>query len=515
MLGFRRTPVNRPDPARPRVLPRSADVVVAGGGIAGIAAAVVLAERGARVTLLEPDDFLGGRAGAWRDTLADGTSFTMERGFHAFFRQYYNLRALLRRVDPEHARLIPVEDYPLLGPDGLRESFARLPKIPLLNLVALVRRSSTMTLRDAMRVDDTLGRAMMAYDPDATYAKHDHLTAREFLDRLGFPPRARQMLFDVFAHSFFNPEDEFSAAELIMMFHFYFLGNPEGIVFDVADGPFSTRLWHPLQHHLELRGATIRLGAALEHVARAPDGRFTLTCSSGQPRTITADALVLAAHIPGLQQIVAASPALGDPPWRARIAAQTVTSPFAVWRLWLDRPVDPGRAPFVGTTGLGLIDNISLYHLFEDESRQWAARTGGSVVELHAYALPPNTSEQTIKQDLLATLHHLYPETRPARILDQRYLLRADCPAFRPGTAAQRPRVTTSTAGLVLAGDHIHTAFPTALMERAASTGMLAANHLLHQWGAAEEQLWSVVPRGMLARLIHRDFYKNPVSPPA
>ena len=24
----------------------------------------------------------------------------MSRGFHAFFRQYYNLRALLRRVDP-------------------------------------------------------------------------------------------------------------------------------------------------------------------------------------------------------------------------------------------------------------------------------------------------------------------------------------------------------------------------------------------------------------------------------
>lgn len=510
MLGFRRTPFNRPDPTRPRVLQRSADVAVVGGGIAGIAAAVVLAERGARVTLIEQDDFLGGRAGAWQDTLADGTPFAMERGFHAFFRQYYNLRALLRRVDPEHSRLVPVDDYPLLGPDGLRESFANLPKLPILNLVALVRRSSTMTLRDALRVDDTLGRAMMAYDPDATYAKFDDLTARQFLDRLGFPPRARQMLFDVFAHSFFNPEDEMSAAELMMMFHFYFLGNPEGIVFDVADGPFGARIWHPMQRYLELRGATVRLGTALEHVARAPDGRYTLTCSSGQPRTLTADALVLATHIPGLQQIVAASPALGDPPWRARVAAQTVTSPFAVWRLWLDTPTDPGRAPFVGTTGLGLLDNISLYHLFEDESRQWAARRRGSVVELHAYALPPGLSQDHIQQDLLSTLHTLYPETRTANVVDQRWLLRADCPAFRPGTAAQRPRVTTSTAGLVLAGDHVHTPFPSALMERAASTGMLAANHLLHQWGAAEEPLWSVVPRGLLARLIHRDFYKNP-----
>jgi isorenieratene synthase len=41
-------------------------------------------------------------------------------------------------------------------------------------------------------------------------------------------------------------------------------------------------------------------------------------------------------------------------------------------------------------------------------------------------------------------------------------------------------------------------------MERAASTGMLAANTLLTRWGAAEEPLWSVVPRGLLAPLIHR-----------
>ena len=64
---------------------------------------MVLAERGVRVTVLERESFLGGRAGAWTDRLRDGTTFDMERGFHAFFRQYYNLRQLLRRVDPELA----------------------------------------------------------------------------------------------------------------------------------------------------------------------------------------------------------------------------------------------------------------------------------------------------------------------------------------------------------------------------------------------------------------------------
>ncbi|MDC0721339.1 FAD-dependent oxidoreductase [Nannocystis sp. bb15-2] len=501
-------------------MPRPLEVLVVGGGIAGLAAATILAERGARVTVLEPDNFLGGRAGAWSDTLADGSAFEMERGFHAFFRQYYNLRAWLRRIDPSLGFLRPVEDYPLLGPGGLRESFAGLPKLPIWNLVSLIRRSSSMTLRDALRVDDTCGRAIMAYDPVATYAQFDRQSAQAFLDKLGFPPQARQMLFDVFSHSFFNPEQEFSAAELLMMFHFYFVGNPEGIVFDVADGPFSKSIWQPMAAVLERRGVRLCLGEGAVHIDRGPDGRHRITSSKGQVHH--ADVCILAASVPGLQQLVADSPGLGQPRgaapedpgighcWREQVAAQSVTARFAVWRLWLDRPCAPGRAAFVGTTGLGLVDNISLYHLFEDESRDWAARTGGSVVELHAYALPGDVDDDAIQADLRRALHELYPETRAARVLDERFFVRQDCPAFRPGSHPQRLRVDTSDPTLHLAGDFVHTPFPTALMERAASTGILAANHVLHHHGAAEEPLWSVPPRGPLARLIHRKGLRSP-----
>ena len=47
----------------------------------------------------------------------------MERGFHAFFRNYYNLRSLLRRVDPDLDILLPLEDYPIFGPAGRMQSF--------------------------------------------------------------------------------------------------------------------------------------------------------------------------------------------------------------------------------------------------------------------------------------------------------------------------------------------------------------------------------------------------------
>jgi isorenieratene synthase len=471
-------------------------VAVLGGGIAGIAAATALSERGAQVTLLERESVLGGRASAWTDRLADGTEFEMERGFHAFFRQYYNLRALLRRIDPGLSRLTALEDYPILGAAGLAQSFAGLPRRTPWNIAALTWRTPAMGLSDLRHVN--VGRAvqMLAYDPARNYERWDHTTASDYLDSLNFPDDARRLLFDVFAHSFFNPEEEMSAGELLMMFHFYFTGNPEGLVFDVVDAPFSTALWKPFEATLRELGADVRVSTAAQRIQQHDDGSWTVELDTEQ---LECDAVVCALNVPGLQRLVEHSPDVGSDAWRAEVGSLELTRPFAVWRLWLDLPSDPGRHPFVGTTGVGILDNISLYHLFEDESRDWAARTGGSVVELHAYAVDPLLTEEEVREDLLDALHQFYPETRSARILEDRFLMRRDCPAFSCGSDASRPGVITPVDTLALAGDFVKLPFPSALMERAAASGFLAANALLATRGVQPEPVYTVPPRGLLA----------------
>lgn len=496
----------RPRPAETLVLPGpgGADrvrsplaAVVAGGGLAGVAAATVLAERGVSVVLAEREGFLGGRAGAWTDRLATGEPFEMERGFHAFFRQYYNLQALLRRVDADLSFLEPLEDYPILGPGGQVESFSGLPKTPPWNVIELTRRTPTLSLGDLMRVNKGAALAMLRYERGWTYGRYDGETAEAYLDSLDFPPDARRMLFDVFAHSFFNPEGAMSAGELLMMFHFYFAGNPEGLVFDVSTRPFSRSIWGPLRDRLAGLGVDVRTGCPVSRVARG-GGRRWVVALGGEERE--ADLVVLALDVPGLQAVVGASPGLDDPSFRRSVEGLAVTYPFAVWRLWLDRPAKPGRVPFAGTTGVGSLDNISLYELFEDESRGWAGRTGGSVVELHAYAVEPGTTEAALREDLGRALHAFYPEYEGAKVLEERFLVRRDCPAFAPGSHAGRPGVATPHEGVALAGDFVRLPLPSALMERAVASGFLAASHLLAPHGARAEPVFSVPRRGILGR---------------
>ncbi|MBX3269168.1 MAG: FAD-dependent oxidoreductase [Sandaracinaceae bacterium] len=473
--------------------------IVVGGGLAGVAAACVLAERGVKVTLCEKEPHLGGRVSAWTERLPDGTPYQMERGFHAFFRQYYNLRNLLRRVDPRLERLRPLDDYPILGPDGLVESFKGLPRTPPLNLMALLRRTRFVTLADLRGVDVPAAQRMLRFDMSKTYATFDDTTAADYLASLRFPERGRQMLFDVFAHSFFNPEDEMSAAEMLMMFHFYFLGNPEGLVFDVLDEPFSDALWKPMERYLEGLGVELRLGQPVERVERLKNGSAWRAELVGAH--VEGDALVLAVTVPALRALFGASDALRvDAELAGAIDALDVTRPFAVWRQYLDRAAEPSRAPFAGTAGMGLLDNVSLFERFEGESRRWSLRTGGSVVELHAYACP-HADADAIRAELRAGLETLYPELAGARVIHESWLFSQDCPAFGPGTHARRPRVSTPYGNVVLAGDFVKLPFPTALMERATSAGMLAANHLLDRWDVRGEPLYSIPPRGFMASL--------------
>ena len=518
--------LNPSHPGRPRLL-RPKRVTVVGGGIAGLAAAAVLAEHGVSVHLVEAESSLGGRVRAWS---LDGDR-SMSRGFHAFFRQYYNLRSLLARADPGLDRLVPVTDYPLVGRDGLHDSFARIPRTPPLSLAGFVLTSPSFPLRGLADVDLTTAFELIDVDFPDSYRRYDGESAEQFLDRLRFPVGARHLALEVFARSFFAHPADFSAGELVAMFHTYFTGSAEGLLFDVPDDDYDTALWSPLSEYLAEAGVRIETDTAVTAL-RPQDsaGRWRAETTSG---TLESDALVLAADprstrtlLAGLEDSIdadaldhstaAGSPAAGTETrerWLSSVTSQRNAPPFAVLRLWLQDEVDPSRPAFLGTTGYALLDNISILERFEAGAERWRHKHGGSVVELHAYALgtahrgsprgmleSEDVDREAVTRQLLADLHEVYPETADIPITAQELLIADDCALADTRPHDDRPGVTTAFPGLVLAGDSIRCEAPVALMERAATTGFMAANELLAGWRVEGTEIWSPPRRGLLRR---------------
>ncbi|MGW3798495.1 FAD-dependent oxidoreductase [Dermacoccus nishinomiyaensis] len=527
----RHEPDGRGGPAASRVADAAAPhVVVVGGGIAGISAAVGLAERGVRVTLIEAESSLGGRVRSWpvdvptRGADASGAPddrATMSRGFHAFFRQYYNLRALLRRVDPSLECLRPVADYPLRHADGTQDSFTQIATRPPLNFLSFVARSPSFGLRDLTRVDADRALDLLDVDFPATYSRYDGVSAADALDALRFPERMRSLALEVFARSFFADPRDFSAGELVAMFHMYFLGSGEGLLFDVSRNDFDTTMWRPLRSYLEDLGAHVVTGCRVESIERdgegfrvsagaaaagaagtdeASRGRLDFAIDRDDAHgSLRADAVVIATSRDVLQRLVDGTD-LGDEAWRASVLTGEMAPRFIVQRLWFDRPVAAGSAPFVGTAAYGHLDNVSLVHDLEDGAAQWAERCGGSVVELHAYAVPDDVTDDEVLADLRHQLERLHPELTGCEPVHEEVLVEADCPLAGTDEWAARPGVVTPQPKLVLAGDGVRCELPVALMERAATTGFQAANALLRHWGLPGHELWSVPTRARFPR---------------
>lgn len=245
--------------------------------------------------------------------------------------------------------------------------------------------------------------------------------------------------------------------------------------------------------------------APLARLAVLPEGEKLIVkregiAGGGEGELLACDYCVIASDVRGTRGLVHASQ-LARPEFESKVASLGEADPYAVYRLWIDRKIDSAEFPFYTVSGYTYTDSISLYSHFQEPFISWAEKHGGTVVELHAYAIAPKDirPEEEIKATMLQELHTMFPETREAKLLHELFMLQSNFSRWAPGDHARRPGIETPFSNLFLAGDWVKVDAPVFLMEAAAFTGRMAANLIFRQESLKPIPLPVVPMKGLFA----------------
>jgi len=240
--------------------------------------------------------------------------------------------------------------------------------------------------------------------------------------------------------------------------------------------------------------------APLAKLAVAVVGDLLVIKQSGGGERLECDYCVVASNVRGVRELVQAS-GLKRPEFETQVASLGEADPYAVYRLWLDRPLASKEFPFYTVSGYTYTDSISIYSDFQEPFISWAKKHGGCIVELHAYAIAPEDirPEAVIKAKMMQELHTIFPETRAAKVLHELFMQQSNFTRWAPGDHAHRPGVETPFSNLFFAGDWVKVDAPVFLMEAAVFTGRMAANAIFRQESVKPVPLPIVPMHGLFA----------------
>ncbi|MGK7941898.1 MAG: FAD-dependent oxidoreductase [Crocosphaera sp.] len=588
----------------PYSLTHSKSVVVIGAGLAGLACAYELSQRGFTVTLLEKSPNLGGKIASWMINIGQN-SFKMEHGFHGFFPHYYNLQDIVAELNIEN-NFRSLEFYSVLfaddkysyKPENFYPSHSAFPW----NIIDLGFWSDNR-LKWGINITKLshwqLFKEITGFKIPNSFQRLDHLSVIDW-SNIGFPQGLYDLYFLPFARSTLNAPDVLSAGELLQFFHFYFFGNPEGLAFSGTKDDMGTSVVNPIITAIKKNKGEIITEAHIGHILcedktiksisyqagndlinipfnvekntllshdnetyygssdslflesdqqvmslrcthqgctlkKQEDGTFLCPCHGAlytqtgevlkgpakqnlshyqilekddnfinlisyntseqeNAKTLKADYYVIATDVPGIKQLWTKIEGETSDSLRPKIAQLAIADPFAVARFWFDQDFDWQYSNFTSLSGYKLTDSIALYHRIQNQFIEWAKQTGGSVIELHAYCYKEKhfPTQEILLQTFEQELYKIVPKLSEANLLHRELVNQKNFSGYPPNSYKNRPETTTEIDNLFFAGDWVKMPFPCGLMERAVSSGLLAANAILEKEGLQRRTLLTV-----------------------
>lgn len=439
-------------------------VVVVGGGLAGLSCAVALADQGLRVTVLEAAPGLGGRASSWIEAQ---TGDVVDIGPHIVHSEYHNMLAFLERLGT--SRLITWQPGKVMTiaskPDAVPLKHAHLP--PPLSLMPSILKAPGLHLEDYVSMAGTAMRGMEFGEEEVEQL--DAMTALDFLRKKNVSEELIDWWWRFAAMVVCSvPLERCSAASLLRI-HAQLSGYKE-LHFGFGAVGLGELYTAQATKIIEDAGGRVLTGTRVAALLldRRADG---VLLDDGTK--LFAETVVSA--VPPQQLSGMLPPGLAtQSPFDAFDDVEP--SPYISCYLWFDRELETER--FFSHLWSPRRLNYDFYDLCQIR-HGWQGRPtviASNIIYSHrAHGM----TDEEIVRETVGEIAEFAPLAAQATVLHadvHRIPMAIPCPT--PGFERKRPPARSPVPGLVLAGDWTRTHMP-CTMEGAVKSGFTAAEEVL------------------------------------
>jgi len=286
---------------------------IVGAGLAGLVAAMDLADAGHDVEMFELRPYVGGKVSSWKDK--DGNH--IEMGLHVFFGCYYNLFGIMKRTGSFDQVLRIKEHTHIFVNDGghLGELDFRFPiGAPISGLQAFFKTEQLEPIdkfHNALRLGTSpIVRALFDFDGGMDMVRDlDDITFTQWFTQLGGSRGSIERMWDPIAYALgFVDCDNISARCMLTIFMLFAI-RTEASVLRMLDGSPQTGLHDPILKYLADRNVKINLSTPCRDIVHelGADGlpsRVTGIKVGAKEEFKPFDVVVAALDVPGIKKVL-------------------------------------------------------------------------------------------------------------------------------------------------------------------------------------------------------------------
>lgn len=475
---------------------------IIGAGLAGMVAAMDLADAGHQVEIFELRPYVGGKVSSWKD--GDGNH--IEMGLHVFFGCYYNLFGIMKRTGSFEKNLrIKEHVHTFVNKGGsLGALDFKFPiGAPVSGLQAFLKTEQLEPIdkfHNAVRLGTSpIVRALVDFDGGMDMVRElDDITFTEWFTQLGGGRGSLDRMWDPIAYALgFLDCDAISARAMLTIFMLFAI-RTEASVLRMLEGSPQTGLHDPIIKYLEDRDVKIHLGAPCRDIVHDVDHEGKPTRVRGIKVGVKNeykefDAVVAALDVPGIKNALPASfrkyPMFDNIYNLDCVPIATVQVRFDGWvtemeddEAMMDTSGDKsdGKAPGIDNLLYSADAEFSCFaDLALTSPGEYYKPGEGSLIQAvfdeRAFGRP----KEQLVEDCIKQLNSLFPSSRKLKCTWSSVVkLGTSLYREKPGQDKWRPKQATPVENFFLAGSYTFQDYLDS-MEGATRSGLMVADEIV------------------------------------